>query len=101
MSYVSRQQSVTISKDVWDDMLGRLLQQERLIGQLQNGHGSPATPATASIATPQVPGTAELSGSSVDTAARETILFRGKGLKSFYYGPSDARSTMTLVSEFL
>lgn len=98
LPFVSRPQSVTISKDVWDDMMARLLQQERIIGQLQAGsHISPATPATVSIATPHTHGASETPGASNDFA-KEAILFRGKGFKSFYYGPTDARSAMTLVS---
>lgn len=99
-SYVPRQQSVTVSKDVWDDMLNRLLHQERIIERLQTAHTSPTTPATVSIATPQVHGTVETPGGFSDSAAKERILFRGKGFETTFFGPSDARSTMTLVSHF-
>lgn len=97
-SYTPRQQSVTVSFDVWNDMLSRLLQQEREISRLQTGYASPGTPATISIATPQVHGNVEIPGGHSDPAAKETIALRGKGFKSVYYGPSDARSSMTLVS---
>jgi hypothetical protein len=99
-SYVSRQQSVTISRDVWEDMLNRLLHQERIIERLQTAHASPTTPATVSIATPQLHGAVETPGGFSDSAAKERILFRGKGFKTTFFGPSDARSTMTLVSHF-
>ncbi|KAG9666243.1 hypothetical protein KCU95_g18237, partial [Aureobasidium melanogenum] len=95
-SYVPRQQSVTVSKDVWDDMLNKLLHQERIIERLQTAHTSPTTPATVSIATPQLHGIVETPGGFSDSAAKERILFRGKGFKTTFFGPSDARSTMTL-----
>ncbi|KAI4723298.1 hypothetical protein E4T48_00415 [Aureobasidium sp. EXF-10727] len=95
-SLIPRQQSVTVSRDVWDDMLNRLLYQERVIERLQTAHASPATPATVSIATPQVHGAVETPGGASDSVARERILFRGKGFKTTFYGPSDARSAMTL-----
>ena len=98
-SYVPRQQSVTISKDVWDDMFNRLLHQERMIERLQTAHASPTTPATVSIATPQIHGAVETPNGFNDSAAKERILFRGKGFKTTFYGPSDARSAMTLVSQ--
>lgn len=99
LPYVSRQQSVTVSRDVWDDMFNRLLHQERVIERLQATHASPATPATVSIATPQVHGNLDTPGGTSDIGAKERMLFRGKGFKTTYFGPSDARSAMTLVSQ--
>ncbi|THZ04882.1 hypothetical protein D6C78_01663 [Aureobasidium pullulans] len=96
LPYVSRQQSVTVSRDVWDDMFNRLLHQERVIERLQATHASPATPATVSIATPQVHGNLDTPGGTSDIGAKERMLFRGKGFKTTYFGPSDARSAMTL-----
>jgi hypothetical protein len=98
-SWVSRQQSVTVSRDVWDDMFNKLLHQERVIERLQAAHASPATPATVSIATPQN-GAGETPSGTDDSAAKERILFRGKGFKTTFFGPSDPRSAMTLVSIF-
>ncbi|KAI4788716.1 hypothetical protein E4T44_13415, partial [Aureobasidium sp. EXF-8845] len=95
-SWTSRQQSVTISRDVWDDMFNKLLHQERVIERLQTVHASPATPATVSIATPQTHGAVETPSGTNDSAARERILFRGKGFKTTFFGPSDPRSAMTL-----
>ena len=82
-------------------MLSRLLQQERMIERLQTGLGSPTTPRTVPVATPQLDLAAETPISVDDVNQRETILLRGKGLKSFYYGPSDVRSPVTFVSGFL
>jgi hypothetical protein len=98
-SWASRQQSVTVSRDVWDDMFNKLLHQERVIERLQTAHASPATPATVSIATPQI-GAVETPSGAHDSAAKERILFRGKGFKTTFFGPSDPRSAMTLVSLF-
>jgi len=100
-SWHSRQQSVTVSRDVWDDMFNKLLHQERVIERLQAAHASPATPATVSIATPQNHGASETPSGANDSAAKERILFRGKGFKTTFFGPSDPRSAMTLVSTVL
>jgi len=100
-SWHSRQQSVTVSRDVWDDMFNKLLHQERVIERLQAAHASPATPATISIATPQTHGASETPSGANDSAAKERILFRGKGFKTTFFGPSDPRSAMTLVSTVL
>lgn len=100
-SWHSRQQSVTVSRDVWDDMFNKLLHQERVIERLQAAHASPATPATVSIATPHTHGAGETPSNTNDSAARERILFRGKGFKTTFFGPSDPRSAMTLVSPVL
>ncbi|KAI5209114.1 hypothetical protein E4T39_01010 [Aureobasidium subglaciale] len=93
--YVSRQQSVTVSRDVWDDMFNRVLHQERIIERLQASHATPATPATISVATPQLLGVVDTPGSAGDSITKERILFRGKGFKTTLFGPSDARSAMT------
>ncbi|CAD0114800.1 unnamed protein product, partial [Aureobasidium uvarum] len=95
-SFIPRQQSVTVSRDVWDDLFNRLLHQERVIERLQTAYASPATPATVSIATPYGHGAVETPGGTSDSAAKERILFRGKGFKTTFYGPSDPRSAMTL-----
>ena len=100
-SFVSRQQSVTVSRDVWDDMFNKILHQERLIERLQTAHASPATPATVSIATPQTHRALETPIGTDDPAEKERMLFRGKGFKTTLYGPSDPRSAMTLVSRSL
>ncbi|KAI5254856.1 hypothetical protein E4T42_02154 [Aureobasidium subglaciale] len=93
--YIARQQSVTVSRDVWDDMFNKVLHQERMIERLQAAQASPATPATMSIATPQLHGVADTPGGASDSAAKERILFRGKGFKTTFFGPSDPRSAMT------
>lgn len=100
-SATSRQTSgpgtVTVSKEVWDDLLHRLLQQERTIERIRNEradltvNGRPKSYTSSSnvddLASP----------ASMRAALKETMLFRGKAFKTQFYGPTDPRSSLAHI----
>lgn len=94
----STQGSVTISREVWDDLFNRILQQERTIEQLSAERSSSIARRAPSYTTTPHFEDHEVPESIENTVHEESILFRGKGFKTLYYGTSDARSSMALVS---
>lgn len=91
------QGSVTISRDVWDDLVSRLLQQERTIERLRTrGLGLQAGDQSR-VVEPDVEVSNGLTYNKPN-ASKETMLFRGHGFRTQYYGPTDARSTLSHVS---
>ena len=77
--------SVTVSKDVWNDLLGRLLRQERTIVQLQD-HDRTPTRYAPRLVTPR----------STERAVEcphiaESIMFRRKAFHTQFYGQTDTR----------
>lgn len=100
-SRLSNPGSVTISKEVWDDLFNRILQQERTIERLSSERRNPFTRRASSYANTshqlEDPTPSETSENAIQ---QESILFRGKGFKTLFYGASDARSSLALVSAY-
>lgn len=91
------QAMVTVSKEVWEDVLSRLLQQESTIERMRNGRidsmaGSHSKPYISSQ-----PLQSRATSGDGDEAPKETMLFRGKAFKTQFHGPSDAGSSLMHV----
>ncbi|GAB7347948.1 hypothetical protein MBLNU459_g5458t2 [Dothideomycetes sp. NU459] len=74
-------------------MFNRILQQERTIERLNNERLNSSTQRTTYGTTGTQLEESEPPGNVENSANEESILFRGKGFKTVYYGPSDARSS--------
>lgn len=87
---------VTISRDAWDDMLSRLLHQERTIERLRDGMPTSQPDVAALVATANhsksiPPGNTQ--------GFKESMQFRGKSFKTQFHGPTDPLSSMSHVPE--
>lgn len=92
------QNSVTVSKDVWDDMLSRLLQQERTIERAQAGRTNGITNGTprSHVSSPNFN---EFTAQD-NLASKQIVLFRGKSFTTHFYGPLNLRSSLAHVRDY-
>lgn len=82
--------SVTVSKDVWDDLITRLMHQEREIARYESTTQLPASCSAFSKSLCHPP-------AAIRQTKVSTVL-RGKGFKTVFHGATDSRSSLINVS---
>lgn len=93
------QSSVTVSKEVWDDILSRLLQQERTIERIRNERTDVIISGGNK---PNMLGTIHngiVAEKDQRDTPKETMLFRGQAFRTQFHGSTDARSSLTHVCD--
>ncbi|KAL1304433.1 hypothetical protein AAFC00_003430 [Neodothiora populina] len=94
------QPSVTVSREVWDDLLSRLLHQERTIERLRDGRTEyPMSSGLKDFTSNSSPHNLASSYDQGQSQTSQTVHFRGKSFKTQFHGATDPRSAMADVPE--
>ena len=95
------QASVNVSKEVWDDVLSRLLHQERTIQRLHNERTNLMGSSRSKRIFEPERDAFEVLDNDGKGAESESVMFRGKAFRTQFHGPTDTRSALMHVCNFI
>lgn len=98
---INGQASVSVSREVWDDMLSRLLHQERTIQRLHDERTNLMRSNRSKYISEPGRDAFEAIDNDGKGSQPESMMFRGKAFKTQFHGPTDARSALMHVCSFI